>query len=108
MGVYLIRGPSGTNPEPSGPSGRPTGEGLRCFGPILGCHASTQGGEGRVGGGRSTLPAGDVAWPPGLHLALNQPLQVGGGPIHPNRYPLMVKVDTPHSFYSSSLVKVLV
>jgi hypothetical protein len=40
-----------------------------------------------VSGGRSTWPAGHIAWPPGHHLAPNHPLQVGGGPIHPYKYP---------------------
>jgi hypothetical protein len=52
----------------------------------------------KVGGGRSTQPPG--------HVVPNRPLEVGGGPIHPYKYPLMVKVDTPHSFYSPPLVKV--
>jgi hypothetical protein len=32
-------------------------------------------------------PVGHVAWLAGHHLAPNQPLQVGGGPIHPYKYP---------------------
>jgi hypothetical protein len=43
-----------------------------------------------VGGGSSTQPAGHVAWLPSHHLAPNRALQVGGGPIHPYKYP-------PHS-----------
>jgi hypothetical protein len=112
-GVYLTRGPSGLDLRLSGPRGRSAGpthslasQGLRWFGLSLGCHVSTRGGEGWVGGGRSTRPNGHVAWPPGLHLAPNQPIQVGGGPIHPYKYPLMVKVDTPHSTCSSPLLKV--
>jgi hypothetical protein len=62
----------------------------------------------KVHGGCSTRPAGDVAWLPGLHLAPNRPLLVGGDLIHPYKYPLPVKVDTPHSTCSSSLVKILV
>jgi hypothetical protein len=34
-----------------------------------------------------THPAGHVASPAGHHLSPNQPLQVGGGPIHPYKYP---------------------
>jgi hypothetical protein len=98
-GVYLTRGPSGPDPGPSGPRGRPTGQGLRWFGLSLGCHASTRGGEARVGGGHFTRSIGH-------HLALNWPLQVGGGHIHANKYHLAVKVDTPHIFCSSPLVKV--
>jgi hypothetical protein len=56
------------------------GQGLRRFGPSLGCHTSTQGGEARVGGGRSTQP-------PSQHLVPYRPLQVGGGHIHPYKYP---------------------
>jgi hypothetical protein len=61
----------------------PAVQGLRRFGPSLGCNVSTRGGEGRVGGGRSTRPASH-------HLVPNRPLQVGGGSIHPYKYP-------PHS-----------
>jgi hypothetical protein len=60
----------------------------------------------KVGRGRSTRPVGQVAWSVGLHLAPNRPLHVDGGPIHPYKHPLTVKVDTPHSFYSSPLVNV--
>jgi hypothetical protein len=88
----LTRGPSGLDPRPSGPRGRlagttpwPTGQDLRQFGLSLGCH---------------------MAWSTSHHLAPNQPLQVDGGPIHPYKYPLTVKVDTPHSFCGSPLVKV--
>jgi hypothetical protein len=42
----------------------------------------------------------------GHHLVPNRPLQVGGGPIHPYKYPLTVKVEIPHSTCSSPLVKV--
>jgi hypothetical protein len=62
----------------------------------------------KISGGRSSRPVGHVVWPPSLHLVPNRALQVSGGPIHPDKYPLMVKVDTPHSFCSSPLVKVLV
>jgi hypothetical protein len=41
----------------------------------------------KVGGGHSTRSAGYVAWLAGHHLASNRPLQVGGGPIHPYKYP---------------------
>jgi hypothetical protein len=34
----------------------------------------------KVGGGHST-------WPASHHLAPNRPLHVGGGPIHPYKYP---------------------
>jgi hypothetical protein len=37
----------------------------------------------KVSGGRSTW----LAWPPSHHLAPNRPLQVGGGLIHPYKYP---------------------
>jgi hypothetical protein len=91
-GVYLTRGPSRIDPWPSGPRGQPTsptswptGQGLRRFGPSLSCHTSTRGGEALVGG--------ESRWRP-LHLVPNWPLQVGGGPIHPYKYPLIVKVDT--------------
>jgi hypothetical protein len=60
----------------------------------------------KVGGYRSTWAADHVAWPVGHHLAPNRPLQVGGGPIHPYKYPLMVKVEIPQSTCSSPLVKV--
>jgi hypothetical protein len=53
----------------------------------------------KVGGDRSTRPTGH-------HLTPNRPLQVGGGPIRPYKYPLAVKVDTPHSTCSSPIVKV--
>jgi hypothetical protein len=36
---------------------------------------------------RCSWQAGLVACPPSHHLALNQPLQVGEGPIHPYKYP---------------------
>jgi hypothetical protein len=62
----------------------------------------------KVGGGRSTQPAGHMAWPTGHHLEPNRSLQVGGSPIHPINTPLIVKVNTPHSFCSSPLVKVSV
>jgi hypothetical protein len=48
----------------------------------------------KVSGGLSSWSAGHVAWPPGLHLAPIQPLQVRGGPIDPYKYHLMVKVGT--------------
>jgi hypothetical protein len=41
----------------------------------------------KVSGCHSTRSAGHVAWLLGLHLVPNQPLQVGGGPIHPYKYP---------------------
>jgi hypothetical protein len=62
----------------------------------------------KVSGGHSSRPADHVAWPPDLHVAPNRPLQVGGGLIHPYKYPLTVKVDTPHSTCSSPLVEVLI
>jgi hypothetical protein len=94
----LTRGTSGPDPRLSGPRGRPAGptpwpigQGLRQFDSSLGCHTSTRGGEARVmekvGGGRSTRSVGHVAWPPDHHLVPNRPLQVGGGPIHPYKYP---------------------
>jgi hypothetical protein len=91
----------------AGPTPWPAGRGLRRFDPSHGCHESTRG-DGRVGGDRSSRPVGHVAWPPSLHLAPNRPLQVGGGPIHRYKYPLVVKVDTPHSMCSSPLVCSLV
>jgi hypothetical protein len=112
-GVYLTRGPGGPDPRlrrqrcrPAGPTPWLVDQVLRWFGPILGCHASTWGGEARIGGGRSTRLASHVPWLVGHHLAPNQPLQVGGGPVHPDKYPLMVKVEIPHSTCSSTLVKV--
>jgi hypothetical protein len=41
----------------------------------------------KVSEGRSTRPPGHVAWLTGHHLAPNRPLQVGGGAIHPYKYP---------------------
>jgi hypothetical protein len=52
----------------------------------------------KVDGGRSTRPIGHTAWPPDHHLALNWLIQIGGDPIRPYKYPLVVKIDThtPH------------
>jgi hypothetical protein len=44
----------------------------------------------KVGGSHSTRSAVHVASPPGHHMAPNQLLKVGGGRIHPYKYP-------PHS-----------
>jgi hypothetical protein len=41
----------------------------------------------KVRGGCYTQTVSHVAWPPGHHPAPNRPLQVGGGPIHPYKYP---------------------
>jgi hypothetical protein len=107
----LTHGPSGPDRRMSGPRGWPTStthwpacQGLRRFSPSLGFHASIQGGEARVSGGRSTRSAGHVACPAGHHLEPNRHLQVGGGPIQPYKYPLMVKVNMPHSFCNPPLV----
>jgi hypothetical protein len=41
----------------------------------------------KVGGGWSTRPDGHVARRPGHHMVPNRLIQVGGGPIHPYKYP---------------------
>jgi hypothetical protein len=61
MGVYLTRRPSEPDPRPSGPRGRLAGP--------------------------TPWPAGHAARLLGHHLAPNRLIQVGGGPIHPYKYP---------------------
>jgi hypothetical protein len=118
--VYSTRGPSGPDPRLSGPDRRLSGPGAGLQAQLLGRPARVSGGLAwafittclheekpkSVDGAPPGRPASHVVWPPDHHLAPNRPLQVGGGPIHPYKYPLMVKVDTPHSFCSSPLVKV--
>jgi hypothetical protein len=70
--------------RPNSMAGQP---GLRRFSLSLGCHASAEGGERQDGGESRWRPPSCVAWPPGLHLTPNRLLLVGGGPIHPYKYP---------------------
>jgi hypothetical protein len=62
----------------------------------------------RVSGGRASWPASHVARPADQHLANYQLNQVGNCNWDTYKYPLPTEFNTPHSTYSSLLVKVLI
>jgi hypothetical protein len=93
------------NPWPVGPNlwpltGRLHGESIQ--------EAVTGNPKPKVGGGQTPWPPGHVARPAGHHLVSYRLNQISYPSLEPSQYPLPVEINTPHSTYSSSLVKVLV
>jgi hypothetical protein len=117
--MHLTRAGNVQRPLTSGPRGWSTGQTPWLDDPTLQPlagwlhghalqEAVTRNPKLKVGGSRTRWPPGHVAWPASQHLVHYQPNQVGNSSLDPYKYLMSVEFKTPHSTYSSPLVKVSV
>jgi hypothetical protein len=99
-------------PLTSGPRGWAAGQTPWLAGPTLQpligrLHGDTLQ-EAVTGNPKPKVGGGWTPWPASHHLVSYRLNQVSNPSLDPYKYPLPVEINTPHSTYSSPLVKILV